>query len=98
MRKSLLLFVIVVSVLISFCGNAAYCGNVYAKWRQGPDKSDGFFPIAVWLQNPRNAMRYEVLGSKRRLICRDGTFTDRFSAWDVNLYKLTRANARREKP
>ena len=34
----------------------------YAKWVNGPSHDDGFFPIAVWLQNPRNAARYKAAG------------------------------------
>ncbi len=36
--------------------------GVYARWQNGPDKDAGFFPIAVWLQNPRNAPKYQALG------------------------------------
>jgi hypothetical protein len=36
--------------------------NVYARWENGPDKAAGFFPIAVWLQDPRNAPKYQALG------------------------------------
>jgi hypothetical protein len=36
--------------------------GVYARWENGPDKDAGFFPIAVWLQDPRNAPRYRALG------------------------------------
>ena len=34
----------------------------YAKWQRGPMKDPGFFPIAVWLQDPANAKRFEALG------------------------------------
>lgn len=34
----------------------------YAKWPKGPPKDEGFFPIAVWLQAPRNAPRFRELG------------------------------------
>ena len=34
----------------------------YAKWENGPPKDENFFPIAVWLQNPRNAGRYRQAG------------------------------------
>ncbi|UCF15741.1 MAG: hypothetical protein JSW59_20290, partial [Phycisphaerales bacterium] len=30
----------------------------------------------------------EVIGENRRTACRDGTFTDRFGAWDVRLYRV----------
>jgi hypothetical protein len=34
----------------------------YAKWENGPPKDATFFPIAVWLQNPRNAVKYRQAG------------------------------------
>jgi len=32
------------------------------RWKNGPLASDDFFPIAVWLQAPRNAKRYREIG------------------------------------
>lgn len=37
-------------------------GNPYAIWKNGPDKSEDFFPIAVWLQAPKNAPKYKAIG------------------------------------
>ncbi len=34
----------------------------YAKWRNGPPAREDYFPIAVWLQDPRNAARYKAAG------------------------------------
>ena len=34
----------------------------YANWKNGPPKGADFFPIAVWLQDPRNAGRFRELG------------------------------------
>jgi len=34
----------------------------YASWSNGPGSSQDFFPIAVWLQNPRNAPKYRKAG------------------------------------
>jgi hypothetical protein len=34
----------------------------YAKWKHGPPSDPGFFPIAVWLQDPRNAAQYRAAG------------------------------------
>lgn len=34
----------------------------YRRWRNGPPDDPGFFPVAVWLQNPRNAARYREAG------------------------------------
>ena len=36
--------------------------DAYAKWQNGPSRDAGFFPIAVWLQDPRNAPKYQQLG------------------------------------
>lgn len=32
------------------------------RWSRGPSEDPGDFPIAVWLQDPRNAARYKELG------------------------------------
>ncbi len=34
----------------------------YAQWKHGPPADDHYFPIAVWLQSPRNAARYQAAG------------------------------------
>jgi len=34
----------------------------YAHWQNGPVKDEKFFPIAVWLQDPRNAAKYQAIG------------------------------------
>jgi hypothetical protein len=34
----------------------------YGAWKNGPSTDPGFFPIAVWLQDPRNAARYKAAG------------------------------------
>ena len=36
--------------------------SVYAKWHNGPGQDTAHFPIAVWLQDPRNAPKYQALG------------------------------------
>jgi len=36
--------------------------GTYAQWRNGPCKDATLFPIAVWLQEPRNAPKYQALG------------------------------------
>jgi len=36
--------------------------NPYAQWENGPPHNANFFPIAVWLQNPRNAEKYKMAG------------------------------------
>lgn len=34
----------------------------YARWTNGPGKDASQFPIAVWLQDPRNAPKYQAIG------------------------------------
>lgn len=34
----------------------------YAKWKNGPPNAPDYFPIAVWLQDARNAKRYKDAG------------------------------------
>ena len=34
----------------------------YSKWKNGPPDDDGFFPVAVWLQNPTKAGQYKQAG------------------------------------
>ena len=29
--------------------------NAYARWKNGPPSESSYFPIAVWLQEPRDA-------------------------------------------
>jgi hypothetical protein len=36
--------------------------NIYAQWSNGPSASPDFFPIAVWLQDPANAPRFQAAG------------------------------------
>jgi len=36
--------------------------NAYAKWENGPPSDPGYFPIAVWLQQPKNAEKYKAAG------------------------------------
>jgi hypothetical protein len=43
-------------------GRASVPANPYAKWEHGPPQNAGFFPLAVWLQDPRNASQYRAAG------------------------------------
>ncbi|MBN2375984.1 MAG: hypothetical protein JXD22_06270 [Sedimentisphaerales bacterium] len=36
--------------------------NPYKKWENGPSPEPDFFTIAVWLQNPANAKKYQAAG------------------------------------
>ncbi len=54
---------LVASLVFAACAAPAQpSGNPYAKWSRGPRKDAGYFPIAVWLQRPQNAKRYQALG------------------------------------
>lgn len=37
-------------------------GSSYDHWTNGPSKEQSYFPIAVWLQDPKNAERYKQAG------------------------------------
>jgi hypothetical protein len=41
---------------------APWNSTPYAGWKHGPAKGDDYFPIAVWLQDPKNAPRYKAAG------------------------------------
>lgn len=34
----------------------------YAQWKYGPPATPNYFPIAVWLQSPENALKYKAAG------------------------------------
>ncbi|MFQ6099106.1 MAG: hypothetical protein ACE5O2_15350, partial [Armatimonadota bacterium] len=42
--------------------NAGAAGNPYGRWKNGPPSDPTFFPIAVWLQAPKNAPKYKAIG------------------------------------
>jgi hypothetical protein len=54
-------FIILLSIINAGLGAEAPA-NPYAQWENGPLNSADFFPIAVWLQNPRNAGKYKQAG------------------------------------
>ena len=37
--------------------------GIYARWSNGPYDDASFFPIAVWVQDPRNAAKYKAIGA-----------------------------------
>jgi hypothetical protein len=41
---------------------ASVIPNAYAQWKFGPSPDANTFPIAVWLQDPRNAAKYKAAG------------------------------------
>lgn len=59
------LLVVVVSSLIfvpAGWGAETASPSPYARWKSGPPADENYFPIAVWLQNPANAARYQAAG------------------------------------
>jgi hypothetical protein len=53
---------IVLICVISSATGPNVSASPYAKWENGPSTDADFFPIAVWLQNPRNAQKYRQAG------------------------------------
>src|ERR1041385_6937025 len=60
--RAALLIILLISVRERPASSAAEPASAYDKWQNGPRHNDSFFPIAVWLQNPRNATRYKAAG------------------------------------
>lgn len=56
--------VVLVAALLAATAPAPADGPVspYARWAHGPSTNADFFPVAVWLQQPRNAARFRELG------------------------------------
>lgn len=46
----------------SVADNPPVTASGYAKWQNGPSKDAKFFPLAVWVQAPRNAPKYQAIG------------------------------------
>ena len=64
--KSLLFLLASMAVAqVAFCAELARPSspaNPYVQWQHGPPHDTSFFPIAVWLQDPRNAEQYRAAG------------------------------------
>jgi hypothetical protein len=43
-------------------GGTGRAQSPYAQWKNGPSTNADYFPIAVWVQNPKNAERYKAAG------------------------------------
>jgi hypothetical protein len=56
------LLAIPVATLLLACPSSALEDGPYNAWSHGPPKDPSFFPIAVWLQSPRNAAAYKDAG------------------------------------
>lgn len=70
LRSALNLFATVVAIaatgFVPNRGNSGEAGaapqSKYALWKSGPPADPNFFPIAVWVQSPKNAARYKAAG------------------------------------
>lgn len=66
-RRSWMIGAIGMSAAISLAGNWAKTAwgtppQRYERWENGPPADPNFFPIAVWVQAPRNAAKYRAAG------------------------------------
>jgi hypothetical protein len=55
-------------------------GSVYARWKNGPPAGPGYFPIAVWLQDPSSAPKYKAAGINLYVGLSDGPTEEQFAA------------------
>lgn len=58
----LIVWLLLSMVLVSMLPAVASETPAKAGWTRGPSTDPHFFPIAVWLQDPKNAARYRELG------------------------------------
>jgi hypothetical protein len=49
------------ALLVTSCTALGF-DTPYQQWKNGPPSDPDFFPIAVWLQSPKNASRYQAAG------------------------------------
>ena len=61
MRVRSLVIVLAFSLAPAYAADAPTT-NAFARWKMGPQKSAEYFPIAVWLQDPRNAQKFKAVG------------------------------------
>jgi hypothetical protein len=62
MNRSVLLAITIFTCLNLPAFGADDAPSPYAKWTHGPSSDPHFFPIAVWLQDPRDADKYRAAG------------------------------------
>jgi len=62
MHALALLVTLAIAVPTAGQGADSASESVYAAWSNGPSTDPGWFPIGVWLQDPRLAPRYAELG------------------------------------
>ncbi len=58
--SSALLFAFAVTAIAA--EDASESASPWARWERGPSKDASYFPIAVWLQQPQRAPRFQALG------------------------------------
>lgn len=81
--------VLVLSGMLAFAGfvldaaesaSPAPTAPLRSAWTRGPWGDDTFFPIAVWLQDPRNAARYREAGINTYVALWNGPTEDQLAA------------------
>jgi len=60
----------------------------YAAWTHGPPTDPSFFPIAVWLQDPRNAAKYRDAGINTYVALWAGPTAEQFDALKASGMKV----------
>jgi len=63
-----------------FAADSEKPASPFAQWKNGPPSSPDYFPIAVWLQDPRNAKRYKDAGINLYVALWDGPNEDQLKA------------------
>lgn len=62
MKASVAFLLLIAGICAALAADSPPANSPYAQWRNGPPSDPGFFPLAVWLQNPANARRYRDAG------------------------------------
>ena len=60
--KAAVCIVLVTLALAAIATATSGPSRPYAQWKHGPPAEDAFFPIAAWLQNPRNTSKFKEVG------------------------------------
>ncbi len=87
--KKLLFAIICCLLWRPFCGaESPASANPYRKWPLGPSHDPGFFPIAVWLQNPQKAKQYREAGINTYVALWNGPTEEQLAALKSQEMKL----------
>ena len=64
LRNSVLMAIVVVLAIgpMSTAQDATQAASTYQAWKNGVSNDSNFFPLAVWVQSPRNAERFKQAG------------------------------------